>query len=339
MRLRILTGLIPALFFLVLLVALFSASLWQCHLHCGNNLRGKWLNGQITSRWEKDYLDTLPNKEFFAALWEILRYHLFKTGSKGVVIGAQGWLFTDEEFIAAPDSETNFTENITEINRIEKLLRKKNIRLVVAVIPAKARIASQFLLQPLPRIRQLLYDRINLPPQLFVDGRGAFSSLSQPFFRTDTHWTPVGAQAMANAVADHVKKYYPVLAKDFTASFHSRPVGKKTFYSDLHKFLPEGVVKAESYTAWETITDADDLFSNEKIPVALVGTSYSADERWNFIGFLKEALHADAVNYAQQGKGAIAPMRDFIKHIPPDIRLVVWEFPERFLPLKPQESR
>ena len=38
--------------------------------------------------------------------------------------------------------------------------------------------------------------------------------------------------------------------------------------------------------------------------VGLVGTSYSANPNWNFVGALKEALHSDVVNYAEDGHGA-----------------------------------
>lgn len=77
------------------------------------------------------------------------------------------------------------------------------------------------------------------------------------------------------------------------------------------------------------------LFADSDIPVGLVGTSYSANPNWNFVGALKEALRSDVVNYAEDGHGPILPMlkylqTDAFKNTPPQV--VIWEFPERYLP-------
>jgi alginate O-acetyltransferase complex protein AlgJ len=75
--------------------------------------------------------------------------------------------------------------------------------------------------------------------------------------------------------------------------------------------------------------------------VALVGTSYSQDERWGFADALKVALGADVLNVAARGEGPFAPMRAYLEgetvvDVPPE--LVVWEIPERYLtiPLEAQ---
>ncbi len=81
----------------------------------------------------------------------------------------------------------------------------------------------------------------------------------------------------------------------------------------------------------------DDLFGDSQQPrLALVGTSYSANPRWNFEGALKQALSADLINYAKEGKGPLEPMLELLqdegfRKDPP--QLLVWEFPERYLPM------
>jgi alginate O-acetyltransferase complex protein AlgJ len=79
----------------------------------------------------------------------------------------------------------------------------------------------------------------------------------------------------------------------------------------------------------------DALFADNSVAVGLVGTSYSANPNWNFAGALKQALHADVVNYAEDGHGPILPMlkylqTDAFKSSPPQV--LIWEFPERYLP-------
>ena len=78
------------------------------------------------------------------------------------------------------------------------------------------------------------------------------------------------------------------------------------------------------------------LFDDEVIPVALVGTSYSALKDWQFEDMLKYALQGDVVNMADEGKGPLEPMHDFLNETDfknTDVKLVVWEIPERFIPV------
>jgi alginate O-acetyltransferase complex protein AlgJ len=89
----------------------------------------------------------------------------------------------------------------------------------------------------------------------------------------------------------------------------------------------------------DSSSDAGDaaLFANNDIPVALVGTSYSANPHWNFLGALQQSLKSDVVNYAEDGHGPILPMlkylqTDAFKNSPPQV--LIWEFPERYLPMK-----
>ena len=68
----------------------------------------------------------------------------------------------------------------------------------------------------------------------------------------------------------------------------------------------------------------------------LIGSSYSANSLWNFTGALQEALSREVVNFASEGKGPVLPMLDYLMSEdftgkPP--RLVIWEFPERYLPV------
>ena len=81
----------------------------------------------------------------------------------------------------------------------------------------------------------------------------------------------------------------------------------------------------------------DALFADRQIPVALVGTSYSANPNWNFLGALQQALRSDVANYAEDGHGPILPMLKYLqsdefKNSAPQV--LIWEFPERYLPMK-----
>ncbi|MCY1242397.1 putative alginate O-acetylase AlgJ [compost metagenome] len=98
----------------------------------------------------------------------------------------------------------------------------------------------------------------------------------------------------------------------------------------------EQLQKRNTVAAEDQPAGDDALFANTEVPVALIGTSYSANPNWNFVGALKQALNSDVVNYAEDGHGPILPMLSYLKsdafkNSPPQV--LIWEFPERYLPV------
>ena len=76
----------------------------------------------------------------------------------------------------------------------------------------------------------------------------------------------------------------------------------------------------------------DNLFGEKPQHIALVGSSYSKIDDWNFVGFLKEALQNDLVTVAVEARGPFQAMDDFTRSdllSNPDIQTVIWEFPLR----------
>jgi alginate O-acetyltransferase complex protein AlgJ len=77
---------------------------------------------------------------------------------------------------------------------------------------------------------------------------------------------------------------------------------------------------------------AASLLGDFRIPVVLVGTSYSM--RANFHGFLQEALGARVLNAARDGAGFIQSAAEYFRDeafrtSPPQV--LIWEVPERVL--------
>lgn len=165
------------------------------------------------------------------------------------------------------------------------------------------------------------------------------------FLRTDTHWTPFGAQVAARALAAALRPALPEDSELFRAAYETRTLPPEPFEGDLLAFVPLGPLQhlgpppetLEPRTT-EAVGEREQggLFDTPEIPVVLVGTSYSAGERWNFAGALREALGADVLNVADEGLGPLPPMHAFLdaatlRDTPPE--LVIWEFPERYLPI------
>lgn len=305
------------------------------------------LRGKLAHAFETHYDRAFPLKTLGVNLWAAIDYALFDEGRPGVVVGRDGWLYTDEEFKLDDDSPVLVERHLALIDWVKRTLAARNIALLVAVVPAKARVYPEHLerRQP-PALRQGLYARAL--DALHAEGV-ATADLLQPldagkrrqptFLRTDTHWTPWGAQLAAQAVAARVGD-----AVHASGRFRTQFEGARAHRGDLFNFLP-----LDPWFAWllpapdrlarfRTVASGggDLLGADPAAEVALVGTSYSAEPQWNFAGALKQALHADVLNYARDGEGPFAPMLAYLQSAdfrtsPP--RLVIWEVPERYLPL------
>lgn len=306
------------------------------------------LRGKLAHAFESHYDAVFPARTFGVSLWAAIDYALFHEGRPGVVLGSDGWLYTDEEFKLADGARNDFDRNVALVGWVHRELAKRGIALVVAVVPAKARVYPEHLARRVPpSFHRELYGDIEAA--LSTDGIASANLLgpletgktrAPTFLRTDTHWTPFGAALAADAVAKSARA--SDLGKD--AYYGTVFEGTRTHRGDLFNFLPLDPYFAFMLPPPDDIEavrtenldngDASLLDDTPSASVALVGTSYSAEPQWNFAGALKEALRADVMNYAKDGEGPFTPMlryleSDDLRTAPP--RLVVWEMPERYL--------
>ncbi len=313
------------------------------------------LMGTASSAFESRFEDALLVRDGAIALWTSLTYGLFDDGGDGVVVGRDGWLYTDEEFRFLPEGEAAFEQKILDISKVKAVLAARGITLAVALIPAKARIYPEYL----PGVqwsakREAMYARMLAALQredvLAPDLRPALQAVKADvpvFMKTDTHWSPQGAQLVANALADAI---LPVLQLDngVRKAYVSQDGEAERYAGDLYDFIPTGIfspvigpeaeqVLTRSTTLQEdTGADSSDLFGEQVMPVVLVGTSYSFEKQWNFEGALASALQVDVLNLAEEGEGPMAPMSAFLQSdslMKDGVRLVIWEIPERFVPV------
>jgi alginate O-acetyltransferase complex protein AlgJ len=312
-----------------------------------NVVIGKW-----TPQFEKSLNQSLPVYDVSRNFWGFTEYRLFHQGRKGVVIGSDGWLFTDEEFSCPPRSNKNLGKNLSYVLNTKKILAGKNTRLAIVIVPEKARLAVNHLeAVTLPACRQTLYEntaaflRVSAIPatDLLSDMRSAAQS-DAFYLKTDTHWTPAGARLAAGAVQKLIRREMPDLPIDHVR-FASAPGEIKKYDGDLTRYVPglsdtdippDNLVSFTTQQPQVVLANAgNSLFDDSHMPqITLVGTSYSANPNWNFEGFLKESLQADVLNAADEGQGPFTVMDKYLagdawKTNPP--RLVVWEIPERYL--------
>jgi len=310
-----------------------------------------FLHGEWTARWEHEFDEALPSRDFGIATWGALEWFGFRTARRGALVGSDGFLFTSEEFEALPDEEAEVEAKVAFIRRVHGLLEAQRIDLVVALVPAKARTCDDKLGRyPLhapgryAAVRSALVDgRVRVPD---LEAALDASDCATTFLRTDTHWTPDGARIAADALVADLRAA-GIAGGLPSKAFDTQPGAPVEHSGDLLNYLRLGVLQeygpapdelvpqetSEVQGAGEDLSAA--LFGDAGAPmVALVGTSYSFNPLWNFSGALKQGLQADVLNVAEEGGGPFAPMRTYlggpeITDAPP--LLVIWEIPERYL--------
>ncbi|WP_295487423.1 alginate O-acetyltransferase [uncultured Pseudomonas sp.] len=312
------------------------------------------LDGKLAKAAETHYDEQFPIKRVGTNLWAALDFTLFNEGRPGVVLGRDQWLFSDEEFKPDASAGQQMQDNLALIRGVRDTLQQRNIELVLAIVPAKARVYAEYLGKEQPAsLHGELFNQFHaqarqanvFAPDLLAPLQQA-KARGQVFLRTDTHWTPMGAEVVAQSLGEAVKRQQLLKAEP---QAYITEAGKSAPYKgDLTNFLPLDPLFSDLLPHPDTLQqrttrpaqpqgEGDDaLFADASIPVALVGTSYSANPHWNFLGALQQALHSDVANYAEDGHGPIQPMLKFLqsdafKNTPPQV--VVWEFPERYLPM------
>ncbi|MEP3348067.1 MAG: hypothetical protein ABJN34_03650 [Litoreibacter sp.] len=303
------------------------------------------LNGEFTSEIDSLYRANLPHREPAVGLVGALRYLTLNEGRKGVVAGESGWLFTDEEFRDQDIALQGLSETLDWIVTIQQDLATYGTELVLVPIPAKIEFSQTPSHTDQITAIAATYDTfVSNTIQAgikTVDTRSALESTELAFFHTDTHWTIEGAAAVAESLSQSG------LVQSGSDSFERVPLAPLSFEGDLVSFVtserlaPIIGLPAETvapYAANPLSVDAQtgslDLFgADTAAPSVLVGTSYSANPNWSFLEALKLSLSQDIVNYAQEGRGPIAPMQDFLDKLDPANAppVVIWEFPIRYL--------
>ncbi|MEG2132489.1 alginate O-acetyltransferase [Pseudomonas sp.] len=313
------------------------------------------LDGKLAKAAETHYDAQFPLKRIGTNLWAALDFKLFNEGRPGVVLGRDNWLFSDEEFKPVANSDQFEQENLSLIRGVRDTLQQHGVQLVLAIVPAKARLYSEYIGEQTPAsLHNDLYNEFHaqarqagvFAPDLLAALQSA-KSRGQVFLRTDTHWTPMGAEVVAQHLAEAVSRQN--LLNGEPQHYVTEQRQSAPYKGDLTNFLPldplfsnllppPDTLQARSTRPAEGASASDDaLFADNEIPVALVGTSYSANPNWNFLGALQQALRSDVVNYAEDGHGPLLPMlkylqSDAFKDSAPQV--LIWEFPERYLPMK-----
>jgi alginate O-acetyltransferase complex protein AlgJ len=301
------------------------------------------LTGALTAKMDEVYRQSLPHRDPAIGVIGALRYLAVGEGRKGVVTGSEGWLYTAEE--TRPMTE-DIAVPLARIVEVRDRLAAVGATLVIVPVPGKLDVHIDHSDTATASGIVTLYDSfvagLVAEGVAALDARAALkaeAATDLAFFRTDTHWTPDGAKAVAKALA--VSGLIPL----GETVFRTDSATEKAFTGDLVSYVttdglapliglnPEAAVP---YTASaEGDASSVDIFAGtEAGATLLIGTSYSANPTWSFAEALKLALGRDILNLAVEGQGPARPMLDYLastdfRDAPPEV--VIWEFPVRYL--------
>ncbi len=320
-------------------VALFQSDLEKPDL-------GSVFNGGVSKSIDTLYRGNLPHRDTAVGWIGAARYVLLSEGRDGVVDGKNGWLFSDEEYRPVASEGQDIAEAMSFITDAKVQLAEAGATLVMVPLPSKLDISDDMSRsQARADVQASLYQDFmaSLAQQgiAAVDTKPALTETNNAFFRTDTHWTLAGAKSTAQSVAR--SGLVPAGDQTFEISY-AEP---ERFFGDLVSFVTSDTLAPFIGLGAETVSPymanlvedaaddgALDLFGSDgPVPYALVGTSYSANDNWSFVEALKLELSHDVLNYAQEGRGPVAPMRDYLAGLANDDvpEVVIWEFPVRYL--------
>ena len=317
------------------------------------------LGGRAASVVNTAMAHNLAVDELFRGAGGMLRWRLFKSGGPAVWVGRDNWLYLMEELRPWPDASEVMAQRAGVVGRVAAALKTRNIDLLVAVVPDKARVVTDAMNGPRAAQAEPRYADFvaSLTEQgIKVVGLAA-PMLADPardrlFWRTDTHWSQEGAALSARAIAAAVTTKMDRSTKFKTSAEATETDGpgdllRLTSLEHVPDNLPIALRPPIDRQHKETTKAVEDAASGglldegPVVQVSLIGSSFSVNA--NFSGRLQEYLGAAVTNFGEAGGGFAGAAQKYFsglayKQTPP--KLVIWEIPERLVvqPMTPDDK-
>lgn len=304
--------------------------------------------GRTTIALEKQIDQKLPARGGLIAFANSLRLLLTGGGGEQVRVGKSDWLFLTEELRFDSEGSARLATRANIIGVAAHRLDLEGVKLVVALVPDKARVHSDHLkASHYPEYNLTRYqDAVsamrahNVTVVDLLEPLSAGAVNADVYYRTDTHWNQLGAKIAADTIAKVVQKLGVALAP---TQFDTLPSGEAVQRpGDLIRLMglentpvsvrPRADTEIPMVTKERSTTNAGGLFGDAGVSVVLTGTSYSL--RGNFQGFLQQALETKVLNAAKDGGGLLQATTAYLtdesfRSAKPAV--LVWEIPERFV--------
>lgn len=284
------------------------------------------------------------------------------------VIGKNGFIFEGLPDIARWDLESmritsHLDKQIEVIYALNKVLKKRNIKLIITLVPmvhtiyadqlpvgfVRPRFLREMYGDIQTRLSQLGVETPNLE-QAFLKYPSHKTLIDPLFMRADHHWSPTGALEAARVIGNYIQAKYPAMLSDIPEVKYSMRLQERKVYWNivsLYKKLPpseRAKVKPDAIRAPEFSlipnmgSDASGLglglLTDTTPRIVEVGSSFSHTPEFGFVGGLAQHLSRDVLNAARGGVESFVPMAEYLasdayqEHAP---AMIIWEIPQRLM--------
>jgi alginate biosynthesis protein AlgX len=265
--------------------------------------------------------------------------------------GNNGYLFYSGDFSPnnfAIDGRTQYYA------QLDQALKSKNIQLIISPLPSRTIVYPEVLdkSQALQSTYSTDTARENYKKSwqrlsdLGIDTTDLLSTAIKQrqtddsknlYFARDYHWTSEGARLYAQATAREIMKYeaYKNLSKEKFTNTYLRSENAESRLAYLLQLVCGTKTPPEKINVYETTRDGGNLLGDDAYPVVMIGSSYSAEPKYNFEGFLKEALGSNVLNAAISGGGYNASLEAYFlseAYNREKPKFLIWEFAASMTP-------
>lgn len=278
------------------------------------------------------------------------------------IVGKNDWLFVKHETVLEA-LDKDVPKALSLIARFNRMLARNQIALAFVVVPSKMetyveQLPDDFKVSAYMKgfndavLAALRADGVNVIDLKAPLRAAALENGASPlFFRLDTHWTPSGAMAAAQAIRAGVtanpslnKALDAVPTQKYRLAWASK-AQRQVKPRDITFLLPAGtpMYPAEEILRFKLSRDSEapaSLFggSTSGTDLGLVGSSFSGPGS-GFADALRYTLQRDVMNFYVEGDaGPWAVMRAYLRDDAFQVRrpkLLIWEVPERVVGLRP----
>ena len=169
--------------------------------------------GKTTGTFEKQLDKNMPSRAEIIATANSIRYTILGGTGDQVRNGKDGWLYLTEELSYEATASANLRARADLLGNASKALEAIGVKLVVALIPDKARVAAHHLQSgKYPDYNQERYrdalselHKRNVTAVDLLPALTEASRVTDTYYRTDTHWNQTGAQIAAKAIANVIQ--------------------------------------------------------------------------------------------------------------------------------------
>nr|WP_314074232.1 hypothetical protein [uncultured Roseococcus sp.] len=246
-----------------------------------------------------------------------------------VQIGTQGWLFPVWDRIDGLD-QAALRDTVQVVSNAVTALRGGRMDVVICLVPSRKRLMQRFLApgaRPSPeaaRRYSVTLEEVRragaLAPDLDVHFREVMQRTPerQLFWKTDTHWTPVGAEVAAIEIARQMRERLGLPRSDLPGTRLGDLRAMTLAAGDLTPYV--GQAQRASYGAEESWIrqvlapeGAAALLDDDKTDVTIIGTS-NVQPRFGFQPVLSnQVLRPVALSWKPNSVGPYFTLLEYLK--------------------------